>query len=235
MKPRKKNNFNIKQKLNELAIKTPYFLVFVLMVIISPLGVYFFVVKNKKDKKKMHINGKNLISVGMFVIFLIVIGIYSKVKEIIELLDSGMSLDMLNFVPDNFFLYIVGIIVVITYILGGKKLIKRSKIEQIYTYKLNIEHNESIDELSKELNVSVQEVISDIKLLQRFGYLVPLEINIKTNKIIYEKEDYKKFKSNKKQNAKREKCSKCGTLILLKKDEYNECDFCGYGMIDEDK
>ena len=233
MKPSKKYNFNIKQKLNKLAIKTPYFLVFILMVIISPLGVYFFVVKNKQDKRKMYINGKNLISLGMFVIFLMVIGIYSKVKEIIELLGSGMSIDMINFIPDNFVLYIIGIVIVVSYILGGKELIKRAKIEQIYTYKINLEHKEDIDELSKELNVTVQEVISNIKLLQRFGYLVPLEINIKTNKITYEKEDNKKLTSNKRQNTKREKCSKCGTLIILKKDEYNECDFCGYGMIDD--
>ena len=228
MKPIKKCNWDIKKKLNKQALKTPYFLVFLLMILISPLGVYFFVVKIKKDKRKMYIKGKSLIGTGMFIIFLIGIGIYSKVKDIIELIDSGMSLDMIKFLPDNFGLYIIGIIVVISYILGGKELIKRARVEQLYTYRINLEKRENIKELSNELDVPVSEVISNIKLLQKSGYLVPLEVNNKKNQIIYGK-----FTSIKTKGEKIQKCNKCGALVLLKKDEYNECDFCGNGIIDE--
>jgi len=228
MKPIKKCNWDIKKKLNKQALKTPYFFVFLLMILISPLGVYFFVVKIKKDKRKMYIKGKSLIGIGLFIIFLIGIGIYSKVKDIIELIDSGMSLDMIKFLPDNFGLYIIGIIVVISYILGGKELIKRARVEQIYTYRINLEKKDNIKELSNELDVPVSEVISNIKLLQKSGHLVPIEINSKKNQIIYEN-----VTSIKTKGEKVKKCDKCGTLVLLKKDEYNECDFCGNGMIDE--
>lgn len=235
MKPSKKCSFDIRQKLNKLAIKTPYFLVFILMLTISPLGVYLFVMKNKKDKIKMYTKGKGLISAGIFIVFLMAVGIYSKVKEVIELLGSGMSLDMINFIPDNFSVYIIVIIVVISYVLGGKTLLKRSKVEQQYTHIINFEHKEKIKDISKELQIPVNDVKSNIRLLQKSGYLIPLEIDNNKNKIIYDNTGINSKVIVDKKTKKRIQCDRCGALIQFKLDEYLECDFCGHAMIEDDK
>ena len=179
----------------------------------------------------MYNKGRSLVGIGLFILFLIGVGIYSKIKEIIQLYDSGMSLDMMNFVPDNVLLYIIGIIIIVSYVYAGKNLMKRARIEQVYTYRINNDNKDSLKELSEELDIPVAEVKNNIKLLQKGGYLVPLEIDNKKNKIIYTNiKDNVPYKNN----NKRIKCSKCGTLVMLKKDEYIECDFCGHGMIDED-
>lgn len=220
-----------KKNMEKIAEKIPYVCILLLMVIICPLGVYLFFVRSINTKHNMYNKGRNLIGISLFILFLVGIGIYSKIKEVIQLYDSGMSLDMMNFMPDNIFLYIIGIIMIGSYLYVGKKLIKNARVEQVYTYRINIEHRDSLKKISNELGITIEEVKNNIKLLQQGGYLIPLEIDDKKNKILYNNIENDKPCKNRK---KRLKCSKCGTLVMLKKDEYIECDFCGHGMIDED-
>ncbi len=220
-----------KEKMEIAAIKMPYICILLLMIIISPLGMYLFYLRIINNKNNMYNKGKNLIGIGIFTLFLIGVGVYSKIKEIIQLYDSGMSLDMMSFLPDNILLYIIGIIIIVSYMYVGKKIMERARVEQVYTYRINIDHKYSLKELSEELDIPTAEVKNNIKLLQKGGYLVPLEIDNKKNKIVYTNiKDNVPYKNH----NKRIKCSKCGTLVMLKKDEYIECDFCGHGMIDED-
>lgn len=233
---RQKSNLKvkIKNKLNDIAFKIPYIFIILLMVVISPLGVYFFTTVVKKNKIRIYNRGKNLMSIGFFILFLICVGIYSKVKEIIELFSSGMSLDMINFIPDNIGLYIVGIIIVCSYICGGRNLLKRANIEQKYTRVINREHKEKLVDISKDLDISVTKVKENIKLLQKSEYLIPIEIDNKNDKIIYDKTKINSRIIIDTKNNKRVKCTKCGALIKFKPEEYLECDICGHGMIDED-
>jgi len=223
-----------KEKMQYLSIKMPYIFILLLMVAISPLGIYLFVFRINNKKTNMYNRGRNLIGAATFVLFLVFVGIYTKIKEIVQLYDSGMSLDMINFLPDNLLLYTIGIVMIISYMYGGRKLIKRSKIEQIYTYRINIEHKESLKELSNELNISIKEVIENIKLLQKSGHLVQIEIDNKKDRIIYNDVKTSKTLLTKEHKNKKATCSKCGTLVTFKVDEYVECDFCGHGMIDEE-
>lgn len=219
------------ERMQDVAIKMPYVCILFLMVIISPLGVYLFFLRTINNKYNMYNKGRSLVAIGIFILFLIGVGIYSKIKKIIQLYDSGMSLDMINFVPDNVFIYIIGIIIIVSYMYAGKKLIERARVEQVYTYRINTDHKDSLKELSEALDIPIAEVKKNIKLLQKCGYLVPLEIDNKKNKIVYTNiKDNLPYKNH----NKRIKCSKCGTLVMLKKDEYIECDFCGHGMINED-
>ena len=228
----KNKDFICKGKIRDVVYKIPYVLTLLLMIVICPLGVYFFIIKTCNNKKNMYKKGRNLISAGIFVLFLIGVGIYSHIKGIIELYSSGMSLDMINFVPDNILLYIIGIIIVISYMYGGKYLIKKAIVEQVYTYRINIDHQKSLKRLSDELGASLVDVKNNIKLLQKHGYLVPIEIDNKKNEIIYGSEKNKNV-FTKERYDKKIKCKKCGTLVTFKVDEYVECDFCGHGMINE--
>lgn len=234
MKNKTMKSFINKDKLQDIAVKVPYVFILLLMLIISPLGVYLFVFRVINNKRNMYNKGKTLISIGLFVLFLVGIGIYSKVKEIIVLYDSGMSLDMISFIPENPILYVVGIVIVGSYIYGGKQLLKIARAEQVYTYRINLDHIVSLRDLSNELGITIKDVKDNIKLLQNGGYLIPLQIDNKKNKIIYTHEkDNTKVVVRKKHDNRKVQCPKCGTLVTLKLDEYIECDFCGHGMIDE--
>jgi len=234
MKKKTNLGINIKNKLNNMAFRIPYIFILLLMIIIVPLGIYFFDIRAMKAKKRIYKKGRNLIAVGLCVLFLIGVGTYLKVKEILEFVSSGMSLDMINFMPDHIWLYILGIITVWFYIYGGRYLLKRAKEEQIYTYRINLEHRERLEEISEDLKISIPDVKENIKLLQKSGYLIPLEIDNKKNKIIYDNEKINSKIIIDKKNNKSIKCIRCGALIKYKTEEYLECDFCGHGMIDDD-
>lgn len=217
--------------------KVPSFIVWLLMIVVAPLGVRLFVLKAQEKKINIYNKSKNLTLFGVFVLFLIGIGIYSKIKEIIVLCDSGMSFDMISFIPDKLWLYIVGIIMCISYFMGAKKLMEQARIEQKYVKMINIKHEFSLKRISKKLSISIDEVKENILCLQKLGYLIPLEIDDKNNKIIYKKDKNKKALvdiSNKCAKInKTVECSKCGAVVSLKENEYIECDFCGNGLIDE--
>lgn len=218
-----------KEILTTMSLRLPYILILLLMIFISPVGAYLFTQRAIYKKNNMYNNARSLIGFGFLILFLIGIGIYSKVKEIIQLYDSGMSFDMINFLPDHVWLYILGILLVVSYIYFGKKLLDRTKVEQVYTYIINVEHKSSLKIIGKELDFSISKVKNDVKMLSKFGYLLPLEINEEKNKIIYtdrKNHDYH-YDSRKKQ------CAKCGALITFKDYEYTECDFCGNGILDE--
>lgn len=234
---KKKININ-KKDIEEKINKIPYFIIWVLMIVIAPLGVWFFLVKKSKDKRQLYNKSRNLMWIGLFILFLIGVGLYSKIKEIIVLYESGMSLDMMNFIPDNLYLYIIGIIICFSFVRGSKKLMAQAKKEQIYTKSINLEHEESIRKISNKLNVSIASAKEDIELLMECGHLIPIDIDNKKNKIIYknvENEDKNsKILSRKGKNNKTVKCPKCGAIVFFKLDEYVECDFCGHGLINED-
>lgn len=224
------NKDDVYLKLNRI----PYFIVYLLILFLPPIGIYILVVKMSKDKIQLYKKSRYLTGLGIFILFLLGIGIYSKVKEIVVLYDSGMSLDMINFIPNDIYLYIIGTIMCISYFIGGKKLMDQAKIEKVYTKSINLEHETSIKKISEKLNVSIEEVKDNIKLLQKYNYLIPLEIGDKKNKIIYKDKENNKVISIKKKNNKTVKCHKCGAIVPLKLNEYVECDFCGNGLIDED-
>ena len=222
-------------KINIIANKTPFFLILLLIIFLAPLGVSFFVKKSKNKKTKLYNKSKNLAWLGIFVLFLIGVGIYTKIKEIIVLFDSGMSLDMINIFPDNIWLYIVGIIMCVSYLYGAKMLLNQAKIEKEYIKYINIKKEQSINKISKSLLSDVKEVKRNIRILESLGYLVPIEIDDKKNKIIYIKTNKFEVTGNNKNNKlnKTVQCAKCGAIISLKLEEYVECDFCGHGLIDE--
>lgn len=234
-----KDKLNINtDRMYETINMIPFFVVLILMIVLSPVGVWFFVVKMRTRKIKIYNRSRTLTGVAVFILFLIVIGLYSKIKEILNLISSGMSLDMVNFVPDNIWIYILGIIVCISYFVGGQKLMNQAKLEQKYTRFINLNHEDSIRKLSKKLSISVEDVKENIKVLQNCGYLVPLEIDNKNDKIVYkeikEQKVITKMTSKKQRLSKPVQCTRCGAIVSLKLDEYVECDFCGHGLIDQD-
>lgn len=238
MKKNNKSKFNLdKDDIDKLVNKIPYPVVWLLMLFLAPIGIWFFVLKKTKDKSKLYNWSRNLTGIGVFVLFVIAVGLYSKIKEIVVLYESGMSLDMISFIPDNLYLYVIGTIIFISFIIGGKKLMNQAKIEQIYTKAVNLERETSIKKLSEKLEISMNEVKNNIKLLQKKDYLIPIEIDNKKNKIIYKDKDEHmattKVLSNKEKKYKTVQCKKCGTLVSLKLDTYVECDFCGMGLIEE--
>lgn len=224
-----------KKSVEQQIKKVPYFLVILLIIVLAPIGVWFLIVKLKNDKTQIYNRGRALIGMGIFIIFLLGIGIYSKIKEIIVLYDSGMSFDMINFFPDNIFLYIIGLVWCVSFLMGGKKLMEQAKIERIYINLINIEKETSIGKISKQVNASLSQAKKNIKKLQDGGFLISLEVDSKNNKIIYKEEKNSKriTRSNKEEN-KKVQCSECGAIVSLKLDEYVECDFCGHGLIEED-
>lgn len=224
------NKFN-KEKLVNIVNKIPYIFILILMIVIAPLGVYFFLIKKEKDRNQIYNKSKNLSFFAMFIIFLLGIGIYSKIREIIELYSSGMSLDMMNFIPDNLWLYLIGLIICISFIYGSKKLMERAKIDRKYIDFINIKKESSIEKISKQLNKPLYEVIKNIKILQDNGVLININIDEDKNKIIYRnKKSNIKVLGNKNRVIQ---CSKCGAIVKMKLDEYVECDFCGHGLIEE--
>ena len=234
-----KDKLNINtDRIYETINRIPSFVILILMIVLSPVGIWFFVVKMRTRKIKIYNRSRTLTGVAVFILFLIVIGLYSKIKEILDLISSGMSLDMVNFVPDNIWIYILGIIVCISYFVGGQKLMSQAKLEQKYTRCINLNHEDSIRKLSKKLSASVEEVKENIKVLQSCGYLVPLEIDNKNDKIVYkevkEQKVITKMSSKKQKISKLVQCTRCGAIVSLKLDEYVECDFCGQGLIDQD-
>lgn len=224
------NKFN-KEKLVNIVNKIPYIFISILMIVIAPLGVYFFLIKKEKDRNQIYNKSKNLSFFAMFIIFLLGIGIYSKIREIIELYSSGMSLDMMNFIPDNLWLYLIGLIICISFIYGSKKLMERAKIDRKYIDFINIKKESSIEKISKQLNKPLYEVIKNIKILQDNGVLININIDEDKNKIIYRnKKSNIKVLGNKNRVIQ---CFKCGAIVKMKLDEYVECDFCGHGLIEE--
>lgn len=204
--------------------KIPNFIIFILLIAFAPLGTLLFYKKTVAQKKNIYSKSKILIWMGLFVILLLSVGIYSKIKEIIELCSSGMSLDMIDLIPDNIWIYFVGIVMCISYFIGSKKINIQSKIERQYIKIINVDKETSLKKISKKLVVDVDELKEHLISLQNCEYLIPFEIDDNKKKIIY--------KDVKKEN-KRVQCSKCGALIYLKKEEYVECDFCGHGLIEE--
>lgn len=226
-------NINVKS-INKKCDKIPYYIVFVLMLFLAPIGVWIFVEKKKTNKNQLYNRSRTLTGAGLFIAFLIGIGIYSKIKDIIVLYESGMSWDMINFIPENICLYGIGIIMCVSYFWGGKKLMNQSKTERIYIKNINIQHEDSIEKISNKLDLSVQEVKTNIILLQQQGYLIPIEIDNQNNKIVYldKSKGNKKILNSNKTNRKVVTCKKCGTIVSLKSGEYIECDFCGNGLIE---
>ena len=218
--------------------KFPYLVVWILMIILPPIGVWIFFLKKSNDKANIYNKSRMLTGIGIFIIFLITVGVYSKIKEIIVLYESGMSLDMISVIPEDLWMYIIGIIICISFMIGGKKLIRRARIEQCYTRFINIDKEESIKTIAEKLNVSLDDAKENINKLNNCGYLVSLKIDNKKNKIIYMlgNKENKTTKSLTKKQAvnKKIQCTRCGALVSLKLDEYVECDFCGHGLIDGD-
>lgn len=224
-------------KIESFIVKIPYLIIMLLMIVIAPVGVWFFVVKTSVNKRKIYSKSKLLKGMAVFTLLIIIIGLYSKVKEIIELCGSGMSLDMISFIPDNFFLYIVGTIMVISYFIGGKKLMEQAKTLRRYIKCINLDKEISIKKLSKKLSISIEEVKENLNILNKCGYLIPFDIDDKKNKIIYkEQKEIEDVTSSRKKQVKNNKtvqCPNCGAFVILKLEEYIECDFCGYGLIEE--
>lgn len=224
-------------KKNLIVNKIPNIIITLLLIVVAPLGVWLFLLKAKSNKYKMYNKSKLLFGVGLFVLFLIGIGVYLKIKEIIELHSSGMSLDMISFIPDNIYRYILGIIMCISYFVGAKNLMNQVKIEKKYIKLINFDKETSIKKISKKISTSIEEVKENIAILQSYGYLIPIEVDYEKDKIIYlkSKEQKKLINSDNRRVklCKKVQCPKCSAMILLKRDEYVECDFCGYGLIEE--
>jgi len=224
-------------KKNLIVNKIPNIIITLLLIVVAPLGVWLFLLKAKSNKYKMYNKSKLLFGVGLFVLFLIGVGVYLKIKEIIELHSSGMSLDMISFIPDNIYRYILGIIMCISYFVGSKNLMNQVKIEKKYIKLINFDKETSIKKISKKISTSIEEVKENIAILQSYGYLIPIEVDYEKDKIIYlkSKEQKKLINSDNRRVklCKKVQCPKCSAMILLKRDEYVECDFCGYGLIEE--
>jgi len=212
-------------RLEKISIKSPYVLLYLIIVFLPPLGVYMFILKKKKDIRNLYNDYRTFSGIGLFVIALMGIGIYFKIKDIITLYDSGMSLDMINFLPDNIYMYLLGILYASSFIIGAGKLKRQANMFLRYINFVNVEKKVSLKEISQEENASLIEAKEKINLLKKYKYVVPLEI--KEYKIKYLNEEVKSKSSV-------VQCSKCGAFINLKKDEYSECHFCGNGMILED-
>ena len=216
--------------------KIPNIIVTLLLIAIAPIGVWLFVLKTKNNKHKMYHKSKFLFGAGIFILFLIGIGVYLKIKEIIELRSSGMSLDMINFIPDNIYRYILGIVMIVSYFIGSKKIMNQVKIEKKYIKLINFDKETSIKKISKKISASMKEVKENIYALQSCGYLIPLEIDNDKDKINYIKNKEQKILtdtgSKKISLYKKAQCPKCSAMVFLKHDEYVECDFCGYGLIE---
>lgn len=212
----------MKKKLN--IEKIPGVIVFICLLLISPLGTWIFYKKTIINRKNIYNKANNLMWLGLFVLFLFVIGCYSKIKEILYLFSSGMSLDMIDLIPNNILLYIVGIMMFVSYFIGYHKLKKYLVSEKKIIKIINIDKEYSLKKISKKLSLDIEAVIEKIEELQTFGYLVSIELEIEKKKILYKDCNL----SNQKV-----KCSKCGALISMKKDEYIECDFCGHGIVIE--
>ena len=211
-----KKKFNIE--------KIPGVIILICLIFVAPLGIWLFYKKSIANKKNMYNKANSLMWLGLFVLFLLIVGCYSKIKEIISLYSSGMSLDMIDLAPDNIWLYIIGIIMVSSYFVGSKKikeyLVKERKIIKM----INLDKEYSLKKMTKSLSIDLNNLIEKINHLQNYGYLVPIEIDIEKKKIMHK---------NYNLTSKQIKCTKCGALISLKKDEYIECDFCGHGLIEE--
>jgi hypothetical protein len=212
----------MKMKLN--IGKIPGIIVFLGLLFIAPLGTWIFYKKAIINKKNIYSKANNLMWFGLFVLFLFVIGCYSKIKKILYLFSSGMSLDMIDLIPNNILLYIVGIMMFVSYFIGYHKLKKYLVSERTIIKKINIDKEYSLKKMAKKLSINIYDLIEKIKELQTLGYLVPIELDIEKKKIVYKDSNF---------FNKQRKCSKCGTLISLKNDEYIECDFCGNGIIIE--
>ena len=227
-----------KKKLESRINKIPYIFIWILMFTITPIGVWFFIVRVKENKRKMYNWGRNLTGIGLFILFIVGVGLYSFLKDVIDLYNSGMSLDMINLIPEDVHLYIIGIIMLTSFIIGGRLLVKKARIEQIYTKSINLEHETSIKKISEKLNLYISNVKKNILDLKDKDYLIPIEIDDKKNKIIYKDKGKDSFNtkeiSKKKQKVDVVQCKKCGAIVPLKLDEYVECDFCGNGLIGDD-
>ena len=211
------------KKVQKFITKIPYIFILMLLILLPPIGVWFLVVKVNNKKKKIYHNKRFLMWLGIIIFFMMGLGIYYKIKEIINLYDSGMSLDMINFIPDDVHLYAIGVVMCISYFIGVRKLNQCAKIQQVYTKMINLEHVDSLSEISDKLNISLNDVKINIHKLIDGNFLLPVTIT-KDNKIVYEEE----------KNIQKDEyiqCSKCGAFIHNKKDEYVECDFCGHGLI----
>ena len=211
-----KKQFNIE--------KIPGFIVLLCLIFVAPLGSWIFYKKTILNKKNIYNKANNLMWLGLFVLFLLIVGCYSKVKQVISLYSSGMSLDMIDLIPDNVLLYVVGIIMSLSYFIGSKKIKEYLVKERNFIKIINLDKEYSLKKISKKLSIKLDDLIEKIKCLQELGYLVPIELDIDKKKILYK--DYNLL-------SKKIKCTKCGALISLKKDEYIECDFCGHGLIEE--
>lgn len=227
-----------KKKLESRINKIPYIFIWILMFTITPIGVWFFIIRVKKNKRRMYNWGRNLTGIGLFILFIVGVGLYSFLKDVIDLYNSGMSLDMINLIPEDVHLYIIGIIMLTSFIVGGRILIRKARVEQIYTKSINLDHETSIKKISEKLDLSIHDVKENIIALKDKAYLIPIEIDYKKNKIIYKEKEKDSFNtkevSKKKPKVDMVQCKKCGAIVPLRLDEYVECDFCGNGLIGED-
>lgn len=221
-------------KINKCICSIPMFLIFLLIIIFPPVGVYFLVVKKQNSKKGIYSWHRRLIILELLAISIIVIDSISEIREIIYLYDSGMSLDMINFIPEHFWLYIWGSIECVSIFIGCKKLQKMLIKLKIYAGYVNVDNKTSINKLAKKVNVSPCAVKSDLFLLQKEGYLCSFEIDEKSNKIIYKDnnlDNVEEEKASKKKKTIGIKCDKCGAINKIHEFECIECDFCGNKII----
>jgi len=204
--------------------KIPGVIVFVCLLFMAPLGTWIFVNKAIDNRKKLYSKANNLMWCGLFVLFLFVVGCYSQIKQILYLSSSGMSLDMIDIIPDNILLYIIGVVMFVSYFIGYHKLKKYLVRDKNIIRMINVNKEYSIKKIAKKLSISLENVIVKIKELQSLEYLIPIELDEKKKKILYKGSNLLNQKI---------KCNKCGAVVSFKEDEYVECDFCGYGIIVE--
>lgn len=204
----------IKEKINKISYKLPYFIILVIIIILPPLGVVLLVSKVKEKKKKIYINSIILSYIGFLMLFLTSFSIYSRVKKIIVLIDTGMSLDMinLNFVPQIIFL-----ITALSFTIGGLYLRNICKRYQRYTNLINNKKVKSIKDVSKKTKINEDIIFTDVTDLIKKGYILNVCIDSKTKKLIYNNEEISNDYVS---------CLECSAFDIIK-NKTSECSLCG--------
>lgn len=217
-------------KINKCICSIPTFLIFLLIVFFPPIGVYFLIIKKENDKKYLYPWYKKLIAFGVFVLVIVVLDLISEIKEIIYLYDSGMSIDMINLIPDHFWIYMWATVADISIFVGCKKIRKMLLTYQKYSKYINIDKKTSLKKLAKDVELSLDIVQKDLISLKNVGYLNFL--NISNYKIIYNISDENLYEdTNLQDKIEKIQCNKCGAINKVKKFHCIECNFCGSKII----
>lgn len=188
-------------------------IIILILIFFWPAGLVLIYLKSKESiKNKISFSGKIKIGIGLFSIFIGLVGFSVEVEERSEDFMLGMVLVA-------FFLGIGAFL-----LKKGIDNIKEGKIYDKIAYMINFRKIESVQKIADNLQISLDKTMYYVSKTIELG-LCDEDIDYRDEKIINRK--FAKEKAEKEKKRRVVKCESCGGINHIYEDESATCEYCG--------